>query len=162
MVPARRRRALGSRRVHEILRFSHEGGGAVASARPLSDDAQALLDGIAREGGPWRGRLADTIVALPGVGLCVPDLSLAHVETGEVVHVELLGYHSREAVFRRKELVERGLAERVVFVASSQLRVREDAIAEDSSGALYVYKRMPSARVLLERVEALSARTLRA
>ena len=145
----------------KTLRFRHEGGGGKPSARPLSDEAQALLDGLAREKTPWRGKLADTIVSLPGVGLCVPDLALTHAKTGEVVYVELLGYYSREAVWRRKELVERGLTERIVFVLSSQLRVREDVIDEDAAGALYVYKRVPSARVLLERVDSLAARRIR-
>jgi predicted nuclease of restriction endonuclease-like RecB superfamily len=145
----------------KTLRFRHEGGGGTPSARPLSDEAQALLDGLAREKTPWRGKLADTIVSLPGVGLCVPDLALTHSKTGEVVYVELLGYYSREAVWRRKELVERGLTERIVFVLSSQLRVREDVIDEDAAGALYVYKRVPSARVLLERVDSLAARRIR-
>jgi predicted nuclease of restriction endonuclease-like RecB superfamily len=145
----------------KTLRFRHEGGGGAPSERPLSDEAQALLDGLVREKTPWRGKLADTIISLPGVGLCVPDLALTHAGTGEVVYVELLGYYSREAVWRRKELVERGLVERIVFVLSSQLRVREDVIDEDAAGALYVYKRMPSARVLLERVDSLAARRVR-
>ena len=144
------------------LRFKHEGGGgAPVAARPLSDDAQALLDALVRAETPWRARRADSILALPGVGLCVPDLRLEHRETGEVVHVELLGFWSREAVFRRKELVERGLADRIVFAVSSQLRVREELLDDDCAGALYVYKRVPAARVLLERVEALAARRIR-
>jgi predicted nuclease of restriction endonuclease-like RecB superfamily len=144
------------------LRFLHHGGGDVAGSRqPLSDDGQALLDGVNAEDGPWRATVADAILSLPGVGLCVPDLLLTHRDTGEVVHVELLGYWSREAVWRRKALMEQGLAERVVWVLSSHLRVREELLDEQGSGALYVYRRVPSPRVLIERVEALASRTVR-
>jgi predicted nuclease of restriction endonuclease-like RecB superfamily len=143
------------------LRFCHHGGGGVASRQPLSDEAQVLLDGVNAEGSSWRATAADTILALPGVGLCVPDLLLTHRDTGELVHVELLGFWSRDAVWKRKALVEQGLAERVVWVLSSHLRVREELLDEQCGGALYVYRRVPSARVLIERVEALAARAVR-
>jgi len=64
-------------------------------------------------------------------------------------------------VWKRKALVDQGLVERVVFVISTHLRVSEALLEDDGAGALYVYKRVPSARVLLERVEALAARRVR-
>jgi len=145
----------------KTLRFRHTGGGSAAITRPLSDEAQALLEDLKAEGGPWRAALADTILSLPGVGLCVPDLALTHKKTGEVIYVELIGFWSRDAVWKRKELVERGLCERVVFVVSSHLRVREELLEDDAAGALYVYKRVPSAKVLLERVQALAGRRVK-
>lgn len=146
----------------KALRFRHEGGGgAPVDARPLGDDAQVLFDALGEEGGPWRATIADAILELPGIGLCVPDLALTNQETGEVVHVELLGYWSREAVWKRKALVDQGLVDRILFVISTHLRVSEDLLEDDGAGALYVYKRVPSARVLLERVAALAARRVR-
>lgn len=142
------------------LRFTHEGGGGVASGRTLSDEAQALLDALAAQESAWRPSLADAMIDLPGEGLCVPDLMLTHRKTGQVVYVELLGFWSRDAVFRRKALVEAGGTERVVFVASSHLRVREELLDGDHGGALYVYKTVPSAKVLLERVEMVAERVI--
>jgi predicted nuclease of restriction endonuclease-like RecB superfamily len=144
------------------LRFSHEGGGGTAIAqRPLSDEAQGLLDDLKAQDTPWRARVSDAILELPGVGLCVPDLELVHKKTGEVVYVEVMGFWSRDAVFRRKALVEGGLPDRIVFLASSHLRVREELLPDDSTGALYVYKKVPSAKVLLERVHDVARRKVK-
>ncbi len=152
----------GKGEARKSLRFRHEGGGgALVEARPLGDDAQLLFDALRDEGGPWRATISDAILELAGVGLCVPDLALTHADTGEVVYVELLGFWSREAVWKRKALVDQGLSERIVFVVSSHLRVSEELLEDDGAGALYVYKRVPSARVLLERVESLAARRVR-
>jgi predicted nuclease of restriction endonuclease-like RecB superfamily len=142
----------------QTLTFKHAGGGGAAQRQALSDEANKLLEALRNEGRPWRAEPADAILAMPGLGLCVPDLALTHEETGEVVHVELLGFWSREAVWKRKALVDGGLPERIVFCASSQLRVSEELLSDDGSGALYVYKKVPSARVLLERVEAVAKR----
>ena len=148
----------GKGELRQALRFSCEGGSNTLAERPLSDEAQTLLAALKDEGGQWKPRLSDTVLELPGVGLCVPDLELHHARTGEVVYVELMGFWSRDAVFRRKTLVEEGLPERIVFVASSHLRVREELLADDQTGALYVYKRVPSAKVLLERVVEVAKR----
>jgi len=143
----------------KTFRFTHRGGGASALRdRPLSDDAQGLLDDLAALEGPWRPRVSDAILELPGAGLCVPDLELSHAETGEVVYVEVMGFWARDALFRRKQLVEAGLPHRIVFLASSHLRVREALLPDDSTGALYVYKKVPSAKVLLERVDEVARR----
>jgi predicted nuclease of restriction endonuclease-like RecB superfamily len=143
------------------LRFRHRGGGGPSGAQPVSDDALQLLEAITEAGTPWRPSVADTILSMPGLGVCVPDLALTNHETGEVVYVELLGWFSRDAVWKRKALVEGGLCERIVFVGSQKLRVREALLPDDSSGALYLYKTSPSAKVLLERVEALAKRAVR-
>ena len=69
----------------------------------------ALLDAFAagREG--WTAQPADSVLDLPGVGLCIPDLRFTH-RTGASVFLEVLGYWSRDAVWRRVEMVERGLS----------------------------------------------------
>jgi hypothetical protein len=78
-----------------------------------------------------------------------------HRDTGECVYLEVLGYWSRPAVWRRVELVEQGLSDRVVFAVGQHLRVSEAALDSDLPGALYVYKRTMSARAVVDRVEAL-------
>ncbi|MCE9579168.1 MAG: hypothetical protein K8W52_38955, partial [Deltaproteobacteria bacterium] len=64
------------------------------------------------------------------------------------------------AVWRRVELVQRGLGERIVFAVGQQLRVSEEALDEDLPGALYVYKRTMAAKAILTRVEAVAAATI--
>lgn len=131
---------------------AEEGGGAAR----LSDEVAVLLDELRALDSGWKVEPAREILELPGVGLCVPDLRF---EQGKrVVHVEVLGYWSREAVWRRVELCERGLRERVVFAVGRHLRVGEAALDDELPGALYVYKRTMRAKEVLARVEQVAAR----
>ena len=66
-----------------------------------------------------------------------------------------MGYWSRAAVWKRVELVQAGLAERILFAVSSRLRVSEEVLGDDLPGALYVYKQTMSARAVAERLESL-------
>jgi hypothetical protein len=67
----------------------------------------------------------------------------------------VLGYWSREAVWRRVELVEQGLGERILFAVSSRLRVSEAVLDAESPGALYVYKGVMSARSIERKLDEL-------
>ena len=81
--------------------------------------------------------------SFPGVGLCVPDLVFERRRHGaprDRVYLEVMGYWSRAAVWKRVELVQAGLAERILFAVSSRLRVSEEVLDEELPGALYVYK----------------------
>ena len=136
------------------LAFRLEGKAVGASdAAPLADELAALVTAVAALDTPWRAAPADALLDLPGVGVCAPDLVFTHAATGESVYLEVLGYWSRAAVWKRVELIERGLADRVVFAVGQHLRVSEEALADDVPGALYVYKRTLQARPLLERIE---------
>ena len=130
--------------------------GSTASDDParLPDEVAALLDSFqsARDG--WTAQPADTVLDLPGVGLCVPDLRFSH-QSGAHVFLEVLGYWSRDAVWQRIELVQKGLAAKLLFAASERLRVSEQLLADHPSGALYVYKSSLSAKAILEHLERL-------
>ncbi|CAN5818130.1 hypothetical protein BH09MYX1_BH09MYX1_11930 [soil metagenome] len=119
---------------------------------PLPDEVQALLDAVNAQGEGWRATRAETIVDLPGLGVVVPDLLLTKKK--KKVFVEVLGFWSREAVWRRVELAEAGLREKMIFVASERLRVSEEVLASEHA-CLYVYKGVIGARGLLERAERL-------
>jgi hypothetical protein len=69
-----------------------------------------------------------------------------------------MGYWSRDALWRRVELVEAGLAARIVFVASSRLRVSEAVLSDDGNAGLYVYKGVIHAKTLIARVDAVASR----
>ena len=139
------------------LTFHLDGGRSGDDATPTRppDEVVALLDGIRALDTPWIASTAAALLELPGVGLCVPDLLFTHRETGEKIHLEVLGYWSREAVWRRVELVEKGLRERILFAVSERLRVSEAALDGELLGALYVYKGAMSARAVLERLDRL-------
>lgn len=103
----------------------------------------------------WRAAVAGDILSLPGIGLCVPDLVFTHAHSGERVYLEVMGFWSRDAVWKRVEMVERGLPERVIFAVSSRLRVSEAALDPELPGALYVYKGAMSVSAIEERLRRL-------
>ncbi len=120
------------------------------------DEVQHLLTAIEKQGDAWKVTHSDEVFDLPGVGLCIPDLRLE--KAGAVVYVEVMGFWSRDAVFKRVELVERGLAQRIVFAVSSRLRVSEAVLGDRESCALYVYKGVMSAKAVLGKAEELLQR----
>lgn len=101
-------------------------------------------------------RPSSEILDLPGVGLCVPDLEVW--SNGRRAYVEILGFWSRDAVWKRVELVEKGLAPPVVFAVSARLRVSEEVLPDDAPAALYVYKGAISPRALAAKIEAVLRR----
>ncbi len=113
----------------------------------------------------WQARLSDKLIDLTaqGGGVLVPDLELARparpdadkTEKAATVLVELLGFWSRDAVFRRIEAAGLGLSERVLFVVSSRLRVSEELLDGVEAASLYVYKGKINAQALLRKAEAL-------
>lgn len=127
----------------------------------LSDDVRTLLAGIeALPKTRWTAEIATTLLDRPGLGVCIPDLVLRREDLGAPVYVEVLGFWSRDAVWRRVELAQQGLEARIVFCASSRLRVSPEVLGEDAPAALYVYKGKPNARALLEHVERVATASL--
>jgi uncharacterized protein len=147
-------------KLRERLSFHHSSQRQGPAGKPrarLPDEVQTLLDALRASDSPWRASRANEIFDLPGVGLCVPDLVLRDQESGRRVYLEVLGYWSREAVWRRVELAERGLPQPMLFAASSRLRVSEELLDGVDCAALYVYKGALSARAVLERVARLGS-----
>jgi predicted nuclease of restriction endonuclease-like RecB superfamily len=131
----------------------------------LPPELESLVTAFDKLRSDWRVERDPAVLDLPGVGLCVPDLAFvrplgrAPDAGGDEVRVyfELLGFWSREAVWRRVDLVRAGLPHKVLFAASRDLRVSEELLDDAPSGALYVFARTPSARAVLARLEALAA-----
>ena len=125
-------------------------------ASPARDEVQALLEAFANSES-WRADLAREVLELPGIGLCVPDLCFTNQETGELILCEVLGFWNRAAVWRRIELVEQGLSNKIVFVVSARLRVSEEVLDGADSAALYVYKGAINAKALQRKLEQLAS-----
>lgn len=129
----------------------------------VSDEVRALLDGLdamRASQSSWKAEIASVLLDHPGLGVCIPDLVLRHERGGDPIYVEVLGFWSRDAVWRRVELAQQGLGARVVFCASARLRVSAEVLDDEAPAALYVYKGKPSARALLERVERVASASL--
>ena len=153
----------GQQRQRVRFLWTGVGAEAIATASPASsdglpDDVAGLLRDVNQSDGAWRAQVASDVLVVPGAGLCVPDLVFQHRETGQQVFLEVLGFWSRDAVWRRVDLVRAGLPHPILFAVSKQLRVSEAALGDDLPGALYVYSRVMSARAVLSRVDQLVAR----
>jgi uncharacterized protein len=138
------------------LTFRLSGGSAAPlhGAAPLPDDLAALLHRFAELGTHWTARVNERVLDMPGVGLCIPDLTFTR--GNEEIFFESLGFWSRDAVFRRVDLVEQGLGHKMLFAVSSRLRVSEEVLDEHESSALYVYKGTMSARAIADRLDRLA------
>jgi predicted nuclease of restriction endonuclease-like RecB superfamily len=133
---------------------SATGDSAGIAEPPVSDEIAELREGLSRALPEMTVELSDTMLELPGVGLCVPDLR-CKTPSGDTVYVEVMGFWSRDAVFRRVELVESGLSAPVLFVASNRLRVSEELLDDKAAGALYVYRGRINAVTAASKIKAL-------
>lgn len=122
---------------------------------PLPDDVQALLESFQRLDSGWLCKRAEQIFHLPGRDVVVPDLAFHHPETNCTVYLEVMGYWSRDAVWKRIEMVQAGLKVPFIFAVSERLRVSPKALDQEAPSRLYVYKGVMNAKGILERLEAL-------
>jgi hypothetical protein len=147
----------GKRRdkLHFEQAYTHAPGGEPDLG--VRSEVLGLLEGLRAAKTDWQASLSDELIDLSarGGGVLVPDLELRR--GGRVVLVELLGFWSRQAVFRRIEAAEVGLARPILFVVSSRLRVSEELLDGVEAASLYVYKGKPNPAALLRKVDALSA-----
>jgi predicted nuclease of restriction endonuclease-like RecB superfamily len=148
----------GQHRRELVFRHRVRAAHATEPEAVIADEARALLEAFGRLETPWQAGVSNAILEVPGAGACVPDLEFRHPDEREPFHLELLGYHSRDAVWRRVGLVERGLPGRVLFAVSSRLRVSEEVLDGDRSAALYVFKGSMSARAVERHLEELRRR----
>ncbi len=138
--------------VHRHVRRSRAG-----EPSAVRDEIATLCKDFEALDSRWHPKISEDLLDLPGSGVCVPDLRFEHPDDPQPIFFELLGFWSREAVFRRVEWAERGLGKRIVFGVSSKLRVSESVLDADTHAALYVFKGKPSARALERKLDALRA-----
>ena len=126
------------------LAFRAEGkraGDGDASER-LPDEVGALVEKqlkrVRENKGAWKPQACTEILHIPGLGVCAPDLVFEKGE--EKVYLEVLGFWSRAAVWKRVELAEAGLPVPIVFAVPARLRVSEEVLPDDVPASLYVYK----------------------
>lgn len=142
-----------------ILQFRHSANRPerVGEGAPVRTEVDELASALAELGSEWQVERSRRVLDLPGLGVCVPDLVLRRRSDGSEVLVELLGYWSRDGVWKRVELAQRGLGARLLFVVNARLRVSEEVLDESSAAMLYVWKTRINPSTLLRRAEELAA-----
>ncbi|HZL18343.1 MAG TPA: DUF790 family protein [Polyangia bacterium] len=150
----------GAERRDLRFRLSGTATGATGGTRLDRDTAPgelaAFMTAFERLDSGWRIDRQPAVLDLPGAGLCVPDLAFVRARDGACVYFELLGFWSREAVFRRIDLVRAGLPQRILFAVSKTLRVGEALLDHAPTAALYVFGRIIAAKEILARLESLA------
>jgi predicted nuclease of restriction endonuclease-like RecB superfamily len=117
-----------------------------------SPDLDTFCAAFRRLESEWTVEQNDRIFALPGEVVCVPDLIFTSSTTGEEVYLEAFGFWSRDAVWRRVELIRRGFPARILLAVGKQLRVSEEILTDADAGEIYVYGASMSPRALLDRL----------
>jgi uncharacterized protein len=139
-----------------VFRLAGRTSAGVPPPPALPDELAAFVTAFERAETGWRIDREPAVLDLPGAGVCVPDLAFTRASDGARVFFELLGFWSREAVFRRVDLVGAGLPHRILFAASKTLRVSEELLEASPTAALYIFARAISVRGVLERLEQLA------
>jgi len=152
----------------------------------IADDVRELADAINDLEAGWKAEPANVVLDVPGKGVCIPDLVLTRApasseakkskkksaskkwiadqmpdpdpSTSSPIYIEVMGYWSRDAVWKRVELAQSGLTAHVIFAVSSRLRVSEEVLEDDAASCLYVYKGKMSARAIVDRATKLLAK----
>ncbi|HEY1097403.1 MAG TPA: DUF790 family protein, partial [Myxococcota bacterium] len=111
------------------------------------------LAGTSLEGA--KVELCSEVLAVAGVGACVPDLVVTPKRSKKKLYVEVLGFWSRDAVFKRIALVQASAKTMsIVFCMSERLRVSEEALQSEHA-SLLGFKGTLSAKKVAERLQAL-------
>ncbi|MBL9025520.1 MAG: DUF790 family protein [Myxococcales bacterium] len=124
-----------------------------ASGEGLRPEIEQLVTAFRALGSSWDIAGCTEILSLPSQAVVVPDLVFSSRLTGEVVYFELMGFWSRDAVFRRIEQIERGLDGRLLLAVSKKLRVSREALDEATGSSLIVFNTALSAKEVLARLD---------
>ncbi|OQX67858.1 MAG: hypothetical protein B6A08_13430 [Sorangiineae bacterium NIC37A_2] len=112
--------------------------GAYDAEDDLRPELSALLESpLFEEKGIWVAR-ASSLLHVPGLGVVVPDLEFRSAGSAPVFF-ELLGETSREAAFKRADWARQNPSSRVIFAASSRLRVSPEIFEGVQGSRLLVY-----------------------
>ncbi|MCA9627302.1 MAG: DUF790 family protein [Myxococcales bacterium] len=119
------------------------------------DELAAFVKSFEKLDSGWQVKPAEVLLEVPGLGVLVPDLCFSPPEGSEPVYFELLGFWSREAVWKRIELARSGVGAKLLFGVSERLRVSREVLSDLDDAALYVFKGTPNARGVLRQLEEL-------
>ncbi len=147
----------GKERKPLTLRAAGKATGVLETGQ-LPEEIDVLIAKLTSEDLGLRAEPSADILDLPGVGLVVPDVRFTDIATGEIAYLEVLGFWSRAAVWKRVELVQAGLRDRIVFAVPERLRVSEAVLDEQLPASLYVFKKTIVPREIATRVHALFER----
>lgn len=147
----------GPERAACVVGISHADGltpprGPRVFERP---EIAALKTAFEALGSAWELTDNDRVLVAKDRSAVVPDLVASNKSTGEEVFIELFGFWSRAAVWRRVEQIQAGMPARLILAVSKGARVSEEVLDEEEAGSsVYVFKSALSAKEILARLDA--------
>ncbi|MBI5535326.1 MAG: DUF790 family protein [Deltaproteobacteria bacterium] len=135
-------------RERQRLRFELSSRDGLVSTRDAAGELEEVVSlqrTFSRLESDWTARQEATVFDIQGKGVFVPDLVFEHKTTGARVYLEVFGYWSREAVFKRLELLDLDFPGKVILAVSRKLRVSEQAADDTFPGRILVYSQSISA-----------------
>jgi predicted nuclease of restriction endonuclease-like RecB superfamily len=144
----------GHEKKPHVFEITPEDGLAPTADEPVggAGELASFISAFRRLESEWSVRVNHRIFALPGEVVCIPDLVFTSDASGEHVYLEVFGFWSRAAVWQRVELLRKGFECRILLAVGKQLRVSEEALTEDDTGEIYVYRATISPRAILDRL----------
>lgn len=134
-------------------RFTHQKSGGRNGESGSNEVLEKLVSGW-REDVGWRIEVVTgSLVEVSGQAL-VPDVKCTHLASEHVVYLEIMGFWSRDAVWKRVELATR-LKTPFIFLVSERLRVSEKVLDGEEKAALFVFKGVINRKRLVEKLDAL-------
>lgn len=131
-----------------------EGKGTNATPTSEGDVREAFLKAWARakDKGGWELGEGPGVIALPPLkAALVPDFTLVNGETGELVHLEILGFWSERYLIERVELVREAAkrGHRVLVAAPESLGTSPETLREAAAGEVIPFKNRLDAKSVL-------------
>ena len=112
---------------------------ATKQGMELAPELKQIIERMEGADSEWKVKLASKIVTVPGIGVCIPDLEFRDTE-GNSVYFELLGFWSRDAVWKRIDMAAQGLSIPIIFGVPLRLRVSEQALEGVESASIFAFK----------------------
>ena len=141
----------GKTREALVFRYQHQTAGG--ASWQTEDDLGAFVKSFKKLKSAWKVAPAEVLLEVPGLGVLVPDLCFSPPKGSEPVYFELLGFWSRDAVWKRVELARSGVGAKLLFGVSERLRVSREVLDDLDDAALYVFKGTLNARAVLQQLE---------
>jgi uncharacterized protein len=135
------------------LRSHYPGPREEREAEPVRE-AFARAWERAKDTGEWELEAGAGVLSLPENAALVPDYTLRHATSGEVAHLEVLGFWSERNLVERVALIREAhrRGHRVLVAASERLGAAPDALSGAVDGDLIFFKDRLAPRAVLERL----------
>ncbi|MCA9640372.1 MAG: DUF790 family protein, partial [Myxococcales bacterium] len=125
-------------KTREPLTFRYQHRADTPASWPVEDELDTFVKSFKKLKSGWQVAPAEVLLEAPGLGVLVPDLCFSPPTGSEPVYFELLGFWSRDAVWKRVELARSGLEAKLLFGVSERLRVSREVLDDLNDAALYV------------------------